>query len=185
MMWVRTNTSRWLMQQTSTSRYNSSNMITHYLYEQFFRTRKEWNLWENNTYGNNGHKFHGTEIHPMKKIFHRFPGCHPTGHLLEEPTNDNLSSNLPFHALFVCLLHSTAETTFHPAQKYPVLSHFQLDASSSQIPVPEKWQVKALKTKLWACCNDTTQNTTITYKFSTKFPLTTLIHMVMKLGLLY
>jgi len=42
-------------------------------------------------------------------------------------------------------------TTFHPAQKYPVLSHFQLDASSSQIPEPEK-QVKSFKTRLQTCC---------------------------------
>jgi hypothetical protein len=49
-----------------------------------------------------------------------------------------LSSNLPVQALFVCLLHIMVETTFHPAQKYPALGHSQLDASSSQNPVPEK-----------------------------------------------
>jgi hypothetical protein len=29
-------------------------------------------------------------------------------------------------------------TTSHPAQKFPVLGHFQLDASSSLIPAPKE-----------------------------------------------
>ena len=39
-------------------------------------------------------------------------------------------------------------TTFHPAQKYPVLSHSQLDASSSQIPEPGGGKKKTGKSLL-------------------------------------
>jgi hypothetical protein len=59
-------------------------------------------------------------------------------HLLEKSMYKHLRPNLPVQASFVCLLHNMVETTFHPAQKYPVIDHSHLDASSSQIPAPEK-----------------------------------------------